>query len=57
MSARDLSAATRGRGVDRFGLMPIGAVLDVVPVSGSVLLEPSALMPATGNGVQGLPRK
>jgi len=53
--ARDLSAATKRRGGDRFGLIPIGAVLDVVPVSGagSVLLEPSDLVPATANGAQG----
>lgn len=53
--ARDLSAATKRRGGDRFGLIPIGAVLDVVPVSGtgSVLLEPSDLVPATAKGAQG----
>jgi N-acyl-phosphatidylethanolamine-hydrolysing phospholipase D len=52
--ARDLSAATRRRSVDRFGLMPIGGVLDVVPVSGasSVLVDPSALVAAHANGAQ-----
>lgn len=52
--ARDLSAATKRRGGDRFGLVPIGGVLDVVPVSGvsSVLLEPSALVAATASGAQ-----
>jgi L-ascorbate metabolism protein UlaG (beta-lactamase superfamily) len=52
--ARDLSAATKRRDGDRFGLVPIGGVLDVVPASAAsaVLLEPSALVPATVSGAQ-----
>lgn len=46
--ARDLDAAVRRRGVDGFGLVPIGAVLDAWPASAthpSVLREPARLAP------------
>ncbi|MDR7299517.1 L-ascorbate metabolism protein UlaG (beta-lactamase superfamily) [Pelomonas aquatica] len=52
--ARDLATVTKRRGGDQFGLVPIGAVLDVAPGSGasSILLAPSALMAASASDAQ-----
>ena len=48
-TARDLAKAVRQRDVDSFGLVPIGAVLDVWPAPAdgrSTLQQPSEFMPA-----------
>jgi N-acyl-phosphatidylethanolamine-hydrolysing phospholipase D len=49
-AARDLDTAVRRRGVSNFGLLAIGAVLDIHPVPGAglapTLLQPAGMVPS-----------